>query len=142
MAQQLRDLSRKYKVINDHQDETSLTAGSEHERILAPVGYQRPVYHLGGDSRDHTSLSTIISGDGKYIGCRIVYKGVRNRTEKISHIPKDGITGEWKCSVSKCGYVNREVFEEGILADLVEHLDKENIPKPVCRMDLQSRTVV
>ena len=77
LAQQLRDLSRKYKVINDHQDETSLTAGSEHERILAPVGYQRPVYHLGGDSRDHTSLSTIISGDGKYIGCRIVYKGVR-----------------------------------------------------------------
>ena len=60
-----------------NQDETSLTAGSEHERVLAPVGYQRPVYHLSGDSRDHTSLSTIISGDGKYIGCRIVYKGVR-----------------------------------------------------------------
>ena len=60
-----------------NQDETSLTTGSEHERVLAPVGYQRPVYHLSGDSRDHTSLSTIISGDGKYIGCRIVYKGVR-----------------------------------------------------------------
>ena len=34
-----------------NQDETSLTAGSEHERVLAPVGYQRPIYHLSGDSR-------------------------------------------------------------------------------------------
>ena len=38
-----------------NQDEKSLTAGSELERVLAPVGYQRPVYHLSGDSRDHTS---------------------------------------------------------------------------------------
>ena len=112
--------------------ETSLCVGSEHEKVLAPVGYHRPVYNLGGDSRAHTSISTIISGDGKYVGCRIVYKGVRNRTEKIANIPKDGITGEWRCSVSPEGYVNREVFQQGILADLVEHCEKENIPKPVC----------
>ena len=115
-----------------NQDETSLCVGSEHEKVLAPVGYHRPVYNLGGDSRAHTSISTIISGDGKYVGCRIVYKGVRNTTEKIANIPKDGITGEWRCSVSPEGYVNREVFQQGILADLVEHCETENIPKPVC----------
>ena len=59
-----------------NQDETSLCVGSEHEKVLAPVGYHRPVYNLGGDSRAHTSISTIISGDGKYVGCRIVYKRV------------------------------------------------------------------
>ena len=29
-------------------------------------------------------------------------------------------------------YVSREVFQQGILADLVEHCETENIPKPVC----------
>ena len=56
--------------------ETSLCVGSEHEKVLAPVGYHRPVYNLGRDSRAHTSISTIISGDGKYVGCQIVYKRV------------------------------------------------------------------
>ena len=126
---------KKKKILSkaaNNQDETSLCVGSEHEKVLAPVGYHRPVYNLGGDSRAHTSISTIISGDGKYVGCRIVYKGVRNTTEKIANIPKDGITGEWRCSVSPEGYVNREVFQQGILADLVEHCETENIPKPVC----------
>ena len=51
-----------------NQDETSLCVGSEHEKVLAPVGYHRPVYNLGGDSRAHTSISTIISAHGKYVG--------------------------------------------------------------------------
>ena len=114
-----------------NQDETSMTAGSDHAKILAPVGYARPIYNLGGDSREHTSLSVTVSADGSFISCRLVYKGVRNRTEKISHIPKDGVTGEWLASVAPEGYVTRDTFLE-ILNDLETHCQKENIPKPVC----------
>ena len=114
-----------------NQDETSICAGTEHERVLAPVGYQRPVYHMGGSSRDHTSLSTVINGDGSKILNRIIYKGVRNRSEKIAHIPRDGITGPWKCSVSPEGYMTGKVFCE-VIDDIVEHVEAENIPKPVC----------
>ena len=112
-------------------DETSICAGNEHERVLAPVGYRRPVYHLGGSSRDHTSLSTVINGTGTKILNRIIYKGVRNRADKIAHIPTDGITGVWKCSVAPEGYMTSAVFLE-VIDDIVEHVEAENIPKPVC----------
>ena len=111
-------------------DETSICAGTEHEKVLAPVGYQRPVYHLGGSSRDHTSLSTVINGNGSKILNRIIYKGVRNRTEKIAHIPTDGITGKWKCSVAPEGYMNSQVFMD-VIDDIIAHVEEENIPKPV-----------
>ena len=76
------------------------------------------------------SLSTVINGNGSKILNRIIYKGVRNRTEKIAHIPTDGITGKWKCSVAPEGYMNSQVFMD-VIDDIIAHVEEENIPKPV-----------
>ena len=112
-----------------NQDETSLCPGTQHMKVIAPVG-EKNVQNLGGDSRLHVTASVIVSADGEYCGVRLVYPGVRNRLSKVADIPRDGITGVWQVSVSPNGYVTRETFFE-ILQDLVSHLERNQVPRPV-----------
>ena len=112
------------------QDETALSPGVEHKKVLAPVGYKDSVYVRGGDSRLHITASVVVSADGEYVSVRLVYPGVRPRTAKLRDLPEDGITGKWKTSVAKSGYVTRDTFLE-ILGDLVAHVEEKNIPLPV-----------
>ena len=101
-----------------------------HQRVLAPRGYDRPVYNKGGDSRLNITASVMVSADAKFVGIRLVYKGERGRQKQLQDLPKDGVAGQWQCSVSKSGYVTREVFLE-ILKDLDRHLTEKGIKRPV-----------
>ena len=113
-----------------NQDETSLCPGVEHQRVLTPKGWDGPVYNTGGDNRLHVTASITASAAGDYTSVRLVYKGKRNRSEHLKDIPVTGVAGQWHSSVAKHGYVTRSVFLE-ILADLVKHLDENQIPRPV-----------
>ena len=79
-----------------------------HQRVLAPRGYDGPVYNKGGDSRLNITASVMVSADAKYVGIRLVYKGERGRQKQLQDIPTDGVAGKWQCSVSKSGYVTRD----------------------------------
>ena len=102
----------------------------QHQRVLAPRGYDGPVYNKGGDSRTHITSSVMVSADSKYVSIRLVYRGERGRQKQLQDVPKDGVAGQWQCSVSKSGYVTREVFLE-ILQDLDRHLTEKGIKRPV-----------
>ena len=115
---------------NNNQDETPLSPGVEHQRVLTEKGWDGPVYNSGGSSRTHITCSVTVSAAGDYCGVRLVYTGSRNRFQHIRDIPDTGITGRWRCSVAPKGYVNRDVYLE-VLDDLVEHLREKNVPKPV-----------
>ena len=101
-----------------------------HQRVLAPLGYDGPVYNKSGDSRLNITASVMVSADAKYVGIHLVYKGERGRQKQLQDIPTDGVAGKWQCSVSKSGYVTREVFLE-ILKDLDRHLTEKGIKRPV-----------
>ena len=79
-----------------------------HQRVLAPRGYDGPVYNKGGDSRLNITASVMVSADAKFVGIRLVYKGERGRQKQLQDLPKDGVAGQWQCSVSKSGYVTRD----------------------------------
>ena len=121
----MRDGSRIF-----NQDETPLSPGVEHQRVLTIKGWDGPVYNTGGDSRLHITASVTLRADGEYVGVRLVFKGVRNRNQHLQTIPDTGITGKWRSSVSESGYVNRDVYLE-VLSDLAEHIQEKNVVKPV-----------
>ena len=113
-----------------NQDETPITWGIEHQKVLAVKGYAGPAYNLGGSSREHTTASVMIGADGSVPGIRIVWSGLRwSQVEKKlqEEIPADGVTGKWKFSKTPSGYVTREIFLE-ILSDLTDHITEKNIP--------------
>ena len=115
---------------NNNQDETPLSPGVEHQRVLTEKGWDRPVYNTGGDSRKHITSSVTVSTDGEYVGVCLVYTGKKNRYQHIRDIPETGITARWRCSVAPKSYVNRNVYLE-VLGDLLKHIKEKNIPKPV-----------
>lgn len=80
----------------------------------------------GGNSKLHITASVMFDAAGTYIDVRLVYPGVRKRDKQLEKIPKTGVTGEWKHSVSDHGYVTREIFLE-VLQDLDIHLTTANI---------------
>ena len=80
----------------------------------------------GGNSKLHITSSVMFDAAGTYIDVRLVYPGVRKRDKQLEKIPKTGVTGEWKHSVSDHGYVTRDIFLE-ILQDLDHHLTTANI---------------
>ena len=107
--------------------------GSDHKTVFAPKGHKGPLYNTGGSSRSHVTLSVTVSASGEVAGMRVVYSGKRwSQEEKdmIENLPSDGVTGEWRFSKSEKGYVNREIFLV-ILKDLSDHLDRNNIERPV-----------
>ena len=55
-----------------NQDETPITWGIEHQRVLAIKGHIGPAYNLGGSSREHTTASVIVGADGSVPAVRIV----------------------------------------------------------------------
>ena len=113
-----------------NQDETPLSPGVKHQRVLTEKGWDGPVYNAGGDSHLNITSSVTVSADGEYCGVRLVFRGKRNRFQHIRDIPDTGITGRWRTSVAPKGYVNCDVFLE-VLGDLKEHIEEKNIPKPV-----------
>ena len=60
-----------------NQDETALEFGSEHQSVLAPRGHKGPLYNIGGNSREHVTLSVTVSASGEVAGMRVVYSGKR-----------------------------------------------------------------
>ena len=72
----------------------------------------------------------MVSADGKYVGIRLVYKGLRGRQKQLRDLPTDGVAGQWQCSVSESGYVTRAVFLD-VLKDLDRHLTEKGIKRPV-----------
>ena len=80
----------------------------------------------GGNSKLYITSSVMFDAAGTYIDVRLVYPGVRKRDKQLEKIPKTGVTGEWKHSVSDHGYVTRDIFLE-ILQDLDHHLTTANI---------------
>ena len=127
-AECFKDARRIY-----NQDETAISWGNEHQRVLAEKGHQGPAYNIGGSSREHTTASVMIGADGSVPAIRIVWSGKRvTPTEKdlMESLPSDGVTGKWKFSKSVSGYVTRETFLE-ILSDLDDHLTLNSVPRPV-----------
>ena len=116
-----------------NQDETPLTFGNEHQKVLATKGYELPAYNIGGSSRQHLTASVMVGADGTVTAIRIVWSGKRwsaAETDLEKTLPSDGVTGKWKFSKSESGYVNREIFLD-ILSDLDQHLTTHNIVRPV-----------
>ena len=116
-----------------NQDETPITWGIEHQKVLAVKGYSGPAYNLGGSSREHTTASVMVGADGSIPAVRVIWPGQRwSPAEKTlrEEIPADGVTGKWKFSKTPSGYVTREIFLD-ILSDLTDHITENNIPRPV-----------
>ena len=59
----------------------------------------------------------------------LYFKGLQNRTSRISKIPTTGLT-KWSCSVSPHGFVTSETMLD-IVGDLRDHIVAEEIPTPV-----------
>lgn len=120
-----------------NQDETALTWGNEHQKVLATKGYELPAYNIGGLSREHTTASVLVDADGSVTAIRIVWPGKRWNAAELElkeSLPSDGVTGKWKFSKSESGYVTRETFLD-ILSDLDQHLTNNNIVRPVLLFD-------
>ena len=116
-----------------NQDETPLTFGNEHQKVLSTKGYELPAYNIGGSSRQHITASVMVGADGSVPAIRVVWSGKRwsaAERELEKNLPIDGVTGQWKFSKSESGYVNRETFLD-ILSDLDQHLTTNNIVRPV-----------
>ena len=125
LAAAMQDPSRVFNM-----DEKPITPGTPHPRVLAPRGYQGPIQTNSGDSRTHVTEAFTVSADGEYVGIRLVYKGKKNRYSQTCDIPEDGVAGKWNVSVSKHGYVTREVMKD-IVKDLDKHLTDKAIQRPV-----------
>ena len=125
LAAAMQDPSRVFNM-----DEKPITPGTPHPRVLAPRGYHGPIQTNSGDSRTHVTGAFTVSADGEYVGIRLVYKGKKNRYSQTRDIPEDGVAGKWNVSVSKHGYVTREVMKDVIL-DLDKHLTEKAIQRPV-----------
>ena len=104
--------------------------GVQHQKVLAPRGYDGPILNKGGDPKLHITASFTVAADGQYVGVRLVYTGKRNRHSHLRDIPSTGVAGQWQSSVSPNGYVTREVFLE-ILQDLDDHLTRNKVKRPV-----------
>ena len=116
-----------------NQDETPITWGIEHQKVLAIKGYSGPAYNLGGSSREHTTASVMVGADRSIPAVRVVWSGQRwSPAEKTlrEEIPADGVTGKWKFSKTPSGYITREIFLD-FLSDLTDHITENNIPRPV-----------
>ena len=117
-----------------NQDETPITWGIEHQKVLAIKGYSGPAYNLGGSSREHTTASVMVGADGSIPAVRVVLTGQRwSPAEKTlrEEIPADGVTGKWKFSKTPSGYITREIFLD-FLSDLTDHITLDvNIFGPV-----------
>ena len=116
-----------------NQDETAITWGNEHQKVLAPKGYELPPYNIGGSSREHTTASVMVGADGSVPAIRIVWAGKRFSKAELElqeSLPSDGVTGKMRFSKSESGYVTRDTFLE-ILSDLNQHLTTHNIVRPV-----------
>ena len=116
-----------------NQDETPITWGTKHQKVLAVKGFSGPAYNLGGSSREHTTASVLVGADGSVPAVRIVWPGKRwspAERDLQENIPADGVTGKFKFSKTPSGYVTREVFLE-ILSDLTDHITEHNVPRPV-----------
>ena len=76
-----------------NQDETPLTWGVEHQKVLAVKGYAGPAYNLGGSSREHTTASMIVGADGSgsvpVPAVGIVWSKQRAEREVLEKIPAD-----------------------------------------------------
>ena len=74
-----------------------------------------------------------MSANGDMVPPRVVHYGVRLIAPKkpcILNIPKDGISGQWKFSVSENGWVKHPQMLE-IIGDLGDHVKEKNIITPV-----------
>ena len=74
LAEAMQDPRRVY-----NQDETALSPGVDHQRVLSPKGWDGPVYNAGGDNHIHVTASVMVSASGDFTSVRLVYKGKRNR---------------------------------------------------------------
>ena len=127
-AECFKDARRIY-----NQDETPITSGNEHQRVLAERGQKGPAYNIGGSSREHTTASVLVGADGSVPAIRIVWSGKRfsqNERDLMENIPSDGVTGKFQFSKTVSGYVTRDTFLE-ILSDLDNFLTIKNNPRPV-----------
>ena len=91
------------------------------------------MYTQSSNYKEHVTASYTVSAKGDMVPPRVVHSGVRMIAPIkpcISDMPKDGISGQWKFSVSENGWVKHEQMLE-IIQDLAQFIDENNIPKPV-----------
>ena len=60
-----------------NQDETPITWGTKHQKVLAVKGFSGPAYNFGESSREHTTASVLVGADGSVPAVRIVCSGKR-----------------------------------------------------------------
>lgn len=113
------------------QDETSLTVGGDHVKVLADVGVQDVLYNQCGCSKEHITASVTITASGDVLPIRLVYKGTRNiAANKLKDMRTDGVTGKWGISLSERGWMTAKVFLD-VLCDIVAWMGLNDIPHPI-----------
>ena len=116
------------------QDETKVTAGSSHIRVLTSKGKKGPTYAMGLNAKLQVTAMVTVSASGECPGVRIVHRGKRLISgpgrKHLNDLPTDGITGAFRFSVSEKGFVNRAIFLEE-LKSFNEWLMEREVEKPV-----------
>ena len=86
-------------------DETAVEVGLSGQAVLSSKG-DKVVYSVTSSTRLHITAAYTVTASGKCVPPRLVFKGVRNMAQQhLRDLPKDGLSGEWKFSVSDKGYV-------------------------------------
>ena len=115
-----------------NQDETAVEFGISSQWVLAPHN-SKQVYTQSSNYKEHVTVSYTVNAKGEMVPPRVVHSGIRlialNKS-CIANIPKDGISGEWKFSVSENGWVKHSQMLE-IIQDLSNFIDENNTQKPV-----------
>ena len=50
--------------------------GVQHQKVLAPRGYDGPILNKGCDPKLHITASFTVAANGQYVGVRLVYTGM------------------------------------------------------------------
>ena len=79
---------------NNNQDETPLSPGVEHQRVLTEKGWDGPVYNTGGDSRKHITSSVTVSADGEYVGVRLALGRGTDTSTFVTYLTQESRAGD------------------------------------------------
>ena len=75
------------RVLN--QDETALSVGSSHEKVLTDVGSIYVLYCAEESSREHVTTSVMVAARGNCVAVRLCHKNVRNIEETLNQSFKE-----------------------------------------------------
>ena len=78
------------RVLN--QDETALSVGSSHEKVLTDVGSIYVLYCAEESSREHVTTSVMVAARGDCVAVRLCSKNVRNIVETLKQSFKERTT--------------------------------------------------